>query len=315
MQNAGSPEQATMRLRRNAEPRLAAAWTSIRRMRPGSRPSLGALVLVLALGACGGSGATSVIEKPPVVPETPIWPISGQKVEDSDSVHAPFGPRALPDRYDFHAGVDIPAPRGTSVRAVLSGVVVQVATWNGTSTGAGNAITIRHASGAATSYLHLDAISVVNGAPVQQGAVVGTVGSTGSSYPHLHLGYFPTLVNNARDERISRNPLEILPYRASAQSLAAEFDSVSVELDVPLRTMTIVSLEVRGEGETRRVGYYDVVARGATARDEQVQFGVHLDAGRPSAGRFKLRLTPVGFRPDRVIVTALDGRVILDASR
>jgi murein DD-endopeptidase MepM/ murein hydrolase activator NlpD len=60
-------------------------------------------------------------------------------------VHAPFGPRALPSQYDFHAGIDIPAARGTPVRAVLSGVVVQVATCNGTSAGAGNSITIRHA--------------------------------------------------------------------------------------------------------------------------------------------------------------------------
>jgi murein DD-endopeptidase MepM/ murein hydrolase activator NlpD len=273
------------------------------------------LVLLLAVAACGGSEPTRVIETPPVVPETPIWPVAGLKTEDADSVHAPYGPRALPDRYDFHAGIDIPAARGTPVHAVLSGFVVQVAHWDGTSTGAGNAITIRHANGSATSYLHLDAINVTNGASVRQGAVVGTVGRTGSSYSHLHLGYFPSLVNNARDERVSRNPLEILPYRASAQHPTAVFDSMSVELDVPLRQMTIVSLEVRGEGETRRVNYYDVVARGSTPRDEQVQFGVHLDAGRPSGGRFKLRLTPVGFRPDRVIVTALDGSVILDAGR
>jgi murein DD-endopeptidase MepM/ murein hydrolase activator NlpD len=275
-----------------------------------------ALLVPLVVGGCGGAEPTRVDDDPPVqVPEKPIWPLSGQATEDADSVHAPFGPRALPDRYDFHAGIDLPAARGTAVHAVLSGVVVQVAHWNGTSTGAGNAITIRHPSGQATSYLHLDAIAVAMGTPVRQGAVVGSVGSTGATYSHLHLGYFPSLVNNARDERLSRNPLEILPYRGSAAVLTATFDSLAVVLDVPLRPMTVASIEVRGATETRHVRYYDIVARGSTARQEQVQSGVHLDAGRPANGRFTLTLTPVGFRAERVIVTSIDDRVILDASR
>jgi murein DD-endopeptidase MepM/ murein hydrolase activator NlpD len=274
------------------------------------------LAAALAVAGCGKADpAASVDPPPPQQPESAIWPLSGQKAEDADSVHAPFGPRALPSQYDFHAGIDIPAARGTPVRAVLSGEVVQVATWNGTSSGAGNSITIRHGSGIATSYLHLHEILVANGARVGQGTVVGTVGSTGATYPHLHLGYFPTLINSARDERESRNPLEILPYRRTAQLVTATFDSVAVVLDVPLRQMTIVSVEVRGEGQTRRVNYYDVVRLGTALRDQQVQSGVHLDAGRPSMGRFTLRLTPVGFRAERVIATAFDGTVLLDAAR
>jgi murein DD-endopeptidase MepM/ murein hydrolase activator NlpD len=274
------------------------------------------LTAALALSACGNPDPAATVDPPaPQQPESPIWPLAGQKSEDADSVHAPFGPRALPSQYDFHAGIDIPAARGTPVRAVLSGVVVQVAAWNGTSAGAGNSITIRHASGIATSYLHLHEILVANGARVGQGTAVGTVGSTGATYPHLHLGYFPIIVNNARDERESRNPLEILPYRQAAQQLTATFDSVAVVLDVPLRQMTILSVEVRGEGQTRRVNYYDVVRLGAALRDQQVQSGLHLDAGRPSAGRFTLRLAPVGFRAERVIATAFDGTVLLDAAR
>jgi hypothetical protein len=276
-------------------------------------------LLAFAVTACGGGSAPPIeppVQPPPAAPETPIWPISGLKTEDADSVHAPYGPRALPTSYDFHAGIDIPAPRGTPVRAVLSGEVVQVGTWNGTSTGAGNSITIRHASGVATSYLHLDAISVVRGARVQQGATVGTVGSTGATYPHLHLGYFPSILNDTRDERLSRNPLELLPYaKPASQQLTATFDSAAVVLDVPLRQMAVVRIEVRGEGQTRSVNYYEVVQRGSTARDEQVQSGLHLDAGRPAHGRFTLRVTPQGFRAERVIVTAIDGSVLLDAVR
>jgi murein DD-endopeptidase MepM/ murein hydrolase activator NlpD len=283
-------------------------------MRIAMKTAIMPLVLLI-LAACGSPNPVEELPPPVQQPETPIWPLSGQKAEDADSVHAPFGPRALPTQYDFHAGLDIPAPRGTPVRAVLSGAVVQVGTWNGTSSGAGNSITIRHGSGHATSYLHLDEIRVAHGAQVRQGEVVGTVGSTGATYPHLHLGYFPALVNNARDERLSRNPLELLPYRKSAQLPTATFDSVAVELNVPLRQMTIVSVEVSGGGQTRRVNYYDVVQLGSTARDQQVQSGIRIDAGRPSAGRFILRLTPLDFAPERVIVTALDGSVILDQMR
>jgi murein DD-endopeptidase MepM/ murein hydrolase activator NlpD len=276
----------------------------------------GLMILLLVLAACADSGTTlPPPQPPPPEPETPIWPISASKAEDADTVHAPFGPRALPTRYDFHAGIDIPAPRGTPVRAVLSGVVVQVGFWNGTSVGAGNAITIRHPSGAATSYLHLDAISVAQGAPVQQGAVVGTVGSTGATYPHLHLGYFPAIINDQRDERLSRNPLELLPYRQSAQSVTATFEQRAVVLDVPLRPMTIVAIEVHGGGQSRSVNYNQIVQQGSTARHEQLQSGLHLDAGRPQDGRFTLRLTPDSFDAERVVVRAIDGSVILDRSR
>ncbi|MBR9988766.1 MAG: M23 family metallopeptidase [Gemmatimonadetes bacterium] len=273
------------------------------------------LIIVIASGCSADSPMPVDEQDPPVeVPETPIWPVSGLKATDADSVHAPYGPRMLPASYDFHAGIDLPAPRGTSVRAVLSGTVVQVGTWNGTSSGAGNSITIRHESGLATSYLHLDEIRVMNGAQVRQGAVVGTVGSTGATYPHLHLGYFPSLINNARDERVSRNPLEILPFDTSAQMVTASFDSLSVMLDVPLQQMTISAVEVRGETETRRVEYYAIVQQGSSARDEQNQSGLHIDVSRPGDGRFTLQLTSP-FRPERVIVTAFDGSVILDAAR
>lgn len=281
-------------------------------------PAFTTMLFAVLLAACGGAGPAQPEQPDPPgdpEPETPIWPISAVKAEDADSVHSPYGPRVLGETYDFHAGVDIPSPQGTPVRAVLSGTVVQVATWNGTSSGAGNAITIRHADGGATSYLHLHEIAVARGMQVRQGAVVGTVGRTGATYPHLHLGYFPSIINDTRDERLSRNPLEILPFRRAAQTVTATFDSLAVELDVPQRQMTVLSIELRGNGQARTVNYYSIVARGSSLRDQQLQSGLHLEAGRPSGGRFRLRVTPDTFIPDRVIVTAFDGAILLDATR
>ncbi len=250
--------------------------------------------------------------------KTLVWPLANTDDEDADSVHAPFGPRALPSGYDFHAGVDLPAPTGTRVNAVLPGRVILISTWDGSSTGPGNAVLVAHSEDRSTSYLHLEDISVADGDSVQAGQKVGTVGSTGASYPHLHFGLFVGLSRDtqSRDERKSRNPLEVLPHTA-LQGVTVAFQGESVVLDLPLQPMTLEVLELSGGGETRRVSYYDVVARGSSARDEQVQDGVHLDASRPSGGRFLLTLTPSPgtFTPERITAIDFNGDTLFDAFR
>ncbi len=85
----------------------------------------------------------------------------------------------------FHAGVDIPAPAGTPVRAANHGIV-RLAESLPLS---GNAILIDHGMGVVTSYLHLSAIDVTAARRVKKGEVIGSVGSTGlSTGPHLHWG-------------------------------------------------------------------------------------------------------------------------------
>jgi murein DD-endopeptidase MepM/ murein hydrolase activator NlpD len=81
-----------------------------------------------------------------------------------------------------HLGVDYAAPAGTPVQSVAAGLV----TGAGDTGGGGRAVSIRHASGYETKYLHLSRIAVLPGAHVDQGAVIGNVGSTGlSTGPHL----------------------------------------------------------------------------------------------------------------------------------
>ena len=85
----------------------------------------------------------------------------------------------------MHRGVDFAAPTGTPVYAAGSGVV-EMAGDNGAY---GNYIRIRHRDGHATAYAHLSRIAsgVRAGARIQQGAVIGNVGSTGlSTGAHLH---------------------------------------------------------------------------------------------------------------------------------
>ncbi|MEZ5681346.1 MAG: M23 family metallopeptidase [Erythrobacter sp.] len=83
----------------------------------------------------------------------------------------------------FHAGVDLAAPTGTPVKATASGQVSR-AGWNG---GYGILVSINHGGAVETRYAHLSAIAVRPGDTVQQGQVIGFVGSTGrSTGPHLH---------------------------------------------------------------------------------------------------------------------------------
>ncbi len=84
-----------------------------------------------------------------------------------------------------HEGTDYAAPPGTPVMAAGEGVVLR-AGWAG---GYGNLIEIRHRSGITTRYGHLRGFArgVRAGARVQQGQIIGYVGSTGlASGPHLH---------------------------------------------------------------------------------------------------------------------------------
>ncbi len=83
-----------------------------------------------------------------------------------------------------HLGVDYAAPTGTPVVSVADGKVVY-AGWKG---GYGNYVRIKHAGGCYTAYGHLSRFGkgIRRGVTVDQGQVIGYVGSTGlSTGPHL----------------------------------------------------------------------------------------------------------------------------------
>ncbi|WP_174279981.1 M23 family metallopeptidase, partial [Sphingomonas bacterium] len=96
-----------------------------------------------------------------------------------------FGPRFHPilGFTRLHQGIDIGAPVGTPVIAVVDGRVQRTG-WTG---GSGNYIELVHTPTLATAYRHLSRIAVRPGEMVRRGAVIGYVGSTGlSTGPHLH---------------------------------------------------------------------------------------------------------------------------------
>ncbi|MEJ5189793.1 MAG: M23 family metallopeptidase [Breznakiellaceae bacterium] len=83
----------------------------------------------------------------------------------------------------IHYGLDYGVPRGTPVRACARGRVA-LARYRLVT---GNTVILEHAPGVYSLYYHMDTISVAVGEIVEQGALIGTSGSTGlSTGPHLH---------------------------------------------------------------------------------------------------------------------------------
>jgi murein DD-endopeptidase MepM/ murein hydrolase activator NlpD len=108
-------------------------------------------------------------------------PIDGARLSSS------FGRRKHPilGYTKRHTGVDFAAPRGTPFYAAGNGTV----TYAGRKGGYGIYIRIRHNSSYSTAYAHMKGLArgIRNGKRVNQGQIIGYVGSTGrSTGPHLH---------------------------------------------------------------------------------------------------------------------------------
>ena len=126
------------------------------------------------------------------------WPLP-----QTFSISSPFGYREDPftGEIDYHNGTDIAAPNGTQILAAAAGTVTianGIDSWGGSY---GYHIKIDHGNGLETLYAHCSAICVTPGQQVQQGEVIGFVGSTGNSTGnHLH---FEVWVSGERTDAMS----------------------------------------------------------------------------------------------------------------
>lgn len=112
----------------------------------------------------------------------------------------------------MHTGVDFGAPSGTPIHAAGDGDIDSAGRINGY----GNAIIISHSDHLETLYGHMSrfATGIHEGVHVNQGQVIGYVGSTGrSTGPHLHF-----------EVRIDDKPVNPLAVRATGGSQLAGKD-------------------------------------------------------------------------------------------
>ncbi|WP_274953052.1 M23 family metallopeptidase [Angelakisella massiliensis] len=126
----------------------------------------------------------------PWIPENvvtgPVVTTAAARYPAYGTVTSFFGLREHPisGAADFHTGLDIAAPMGSSIYAVFPGEVAEV----GVSDIYGNYIRLTHSGGLETVYCHCSEILAPEGAVVRAGERIAEVGSTGiSTGPHVHL--------------------------------------------------------------------------------------------------------------------------------
>ena len=125
----------------------------------------------------------------------------------------------------MHTGVDFGAPTGTPIHAAGAGVI-SVA---GRESGYGNVVEIKHNVKYKTMYAHMSrfAQGIRNGVRVNQGQVIGYVGTTGrSTGPHLHYEVRindrpvnPTAIRATGGKQLAGNDLQ--KFRANKQRIFA----------------------------------------------------------------------------------------------
>lgn len=122
-----------------------------------------------------------------------MWPIPGK-------ISSGFGRRGR----GFHWGIDIPAPRGTPIRASADGLVLISSDGFGEFSGYGRIVIIEHGGGISTLYGHNSKNDVKAGTCIRAGEIIAEVGATGNATgSHLHF--------EIRKNGKPVNPLDYLP--------------------------------------------------------------------------------------------------------
>jgi hypothetical protein len=159
-----------------------------------------------------------------------IWPL-GKSTTAPDEMNTSFGPRIDADRWDFHDGIDLPAPVGTPVHAMADGMVYCAGPADKTGPGQGFGSThvllqvcdpMDGQNDLFLVYLHLDSIAegVIPSVQVKQGDVIGTVGQEDATYPHLHFEFR----KGEPKEDNSVHPLHYLDYPNTANFAQLRLD-------------------------------------------------------------------------------------------
>ena len=111
-----------------------------------------------------------------------LWPLPKQYTTISSNYYAQRG-------NGIHKAIDIPAPEGTDIYAVLDGEVIFSGVLADSKDSCGNTVILYHSSiGKYTVYCHASSLCVSKGQKVSQGTVIAKVGNTGDSFGN-HLDF------------------------------------------------------------------------------------------------------------------------------
>jgi murein DD-endopeptidase MepM/ murein hydrolase activator NlpD len=153
-------------------------------------------------------------------------PINGARLSSS------FGLRKHPilGYNKLHQGTDFAAVTGTPIMASGSGVVLRAQKYKGY----GNFVSIRHNSTYVTAYGHMSKYGrgIKKGVRVNQGQIIGYVGSTGmSTGPHLHY----EVIKNGK--RINSQRLKLPTGKTLNNEARNKFEIDRIKIDVRLAAL------------------------------------------------------------------------------
>jgi murein DD-endopeptidase MepM/ murein hydrolase activator NlpD len=153
-------------------------------------------------------------------------PIEFSRISSGFSLHR-FHP--ILKTWTAHKGVDYAAPVGTPVRATATGRVLAL----GTDGGYGKRIVVKHGGAYSTLYAHLSRYQngLRVGSYVEQGQVIGYVGSTGlSTGPHLHYEF--QVGGQHRNPLALKSPGAALIDKEFREAFLADTRLLSARLDL-----------------------------------------------------------------------------------
>jgi len=243
-----------------------------------------------------------------------IWPIGKSPIPDE--MNTSYGPRIDADRWDFHDGIDLPADLGTPAHAMANGVVHRAGPADKTEPGKGFGSThvllkvVDPTDGKDDLflvYLHLDSIAqaVLQGAHINKGDLIGTVGQEDATYPHLHFEFR----KGGADEESSVHPLNYLPYENEFNFTQPEIDRVNFYADDGEKRAVRIFFEneARQEGDLRGVDLR-LSGPGAQTRSLHVDFDdrqtINSDKGDDAA--FKNGIAVEGYQKSNLKGEKLD---------
>ena len=153
-------------------------------------------------------------------------PINGARLSSS------FGLRKHPilGYNKLHQGTDFAALRGTPIMASGSGVILRAEKYKGY----GNFVSIKHNSTYVTAYGHMSKYGrgIKKGVRVNQGQIIGYVGSTGmSTGPHLHY----EVIKNGK--RINSQRLKLPTGKTLDNEARNRFEVERIKIDVRLAAL------------------------------------------------------------------------------
>jgi hypothetical protein len=204
-----------------------------------------------------------------------IWPL-GKSPDTPDEMNTSYGPRIDADRWDFHDGIDLPAPVGTPVHAMAAGVVHRAGpadeVFGSTHVRLKVVDPIDGKNDLFLVYLHLDSIAegMIPGVQVKQGDLLGAVGQEDAEYPHLHFEFR----KGGPEEAHSVHPLRYLHYPTTANVARLLLDRCNFyRRDDGDKRMVRLRFDVvdRREGDVRGVDV-ELKRAGGESRELHVDF-------------------------------------------